>query len=235
MLRALAIVAAAALACSSAAGSAPRSARPDHATHGPSCRSGAVLTASAARNSPRVRLHPSVVARGRHSTITVSALEAPSLEALVVGATVRPGRAVSWTRLHRSPGGDWRGVLPASELRGVYRLELRIRRGSPVMRSDDWLVRVFARGTVCRPSFATPEAVARWWVGTLPSNAVLVATKRWPLAAGDHRDPRFHRKLVIAYSRAGHRAIDDRLGMFVTAVRDPSDGRWRLLEATVAP
>ena len=29
--------------------------------------------------------------------------------------------------------------------------------------------------------------------------------------------------------------MSHRLGMFVTAVRDGFDGRWRLLEATVVP
>ena len=98
-----------------------------------------------------------------------------------------------------------------------------------------WLLRVFARGTQARPSFSSPEGVAGWWVRTLPSPAKLVAVKRWPRPAFDRRDRRQHQLLVIAYSPTGHPAVRDRLGMFVTAVRDRPHGPWRLLEATVAP
>ena len=120
-------------------------------------------------------------------------------------------------------------------LRGIYPLELRIRPGSPVLRSDRWLLPVLARGTRSRPSFTTPEGVARWWVHTLPLDARVVAMKRWPRPEFDLRDRRRHQLLVVAYTLAGHRAVPDRLGMFVTAVRDGLRGPWRLLEATVAP
>jgi len=40
---------------------------------------------------------------------------------------------------------------------------------------------------------------------------------------------------VIAYSIAPKTKARDRLGIFVTAVRDGYHGRWRLLEATAAP
>jgi hypothetical protein len=144
------------------------------------------------------------------------------------------GKRVPWTRL-RFANGAWHGVLPASELRGVYPLELRVKRGAPILRSSHWALRVFARGTLSRPAFDTPEGAARWWLRTLPSHPTLVAMKRWPRPAYDLRDPRLHQLLVLAYSRAGRPAVRDRLGMFVTAVRDSVHGSWRLLEATAVP
>src|SRR6266508_1683007 len=127
----------------------------------------------------------------------------------------------------------WRGVLPAPEFRGEYPVELRIGPGTRVLRSNRWLLRVFARGTLERPVYRSPEAVARWWVSTLPGPATLEAMKRWPRPLFDKRDPRLHQLLVVAYSLPGGRAVRDRLGRFVTAVRDEQG--WRLLEATVTP
>jgi hypothetical protein len=59
--------------------------------------------------------------------------------------------------------------------------------------------------------------------------------RRWPLPADDRRDRHLHQLLVVAYDSPGHTAVKDRLGMFVTAVREGTGRRWRLLEATVAP
>jgi hypothetical protein len=97
------------------------------------------------------------------------------------------------------------------------------------------MLRVFAAGTRSRPSFATADDVARWWVRNVPEHARLVALRHWPRPAFDRRDRRLHQLLVVAYSPAGHPLLRDRLGMFVTAVRDGFNGRWRLLEATVEP
>lgn len=183
---------------------------------------------------PRLRLYPSVELRGRAATIRVTHVNVPSLEVKVVGGTSTLGTPLPWTRLHFAHGA-WRGVLPVPVLRGIYPLELRVREGGRVMGSGDWLLRVFALGTQSRPSFSTPEGVAGWWVRTVPFEGLLVATKRWPLSAGDLRDPRRHKKVVIAYTVAGHHAVEDRVGVFVTAVRAGVHGRWRLLEATVSP
>ena len=84
------------------------------------------------------------------------------------------------------------------------------------------------------PLFATPEGVAHWWARSV-AGGVLRASKRWPPPAFDRRDRRLHQLIVIAYSLPGSPAIADRLGMFVTAVRETIDGRWRLLEANVFP
>jgi hypothetical protein len=56
--------------------------------------------------------------------------------------------------------------------------------------------------------------------------------RRWPPPAFDLRDHKLHQMLVVAYRPRGRK---DRLGMFVTAVRETTGKRWRLLEATVAP
>ena len=55
------------------------------------------------------------------------------------------------------------------------------------------------------------------------------------LGRDDTHDPRRQQTVVIAYTLARHRAVSDRLGVFVTAVRASLNGRWRLLEASVAP
>ena len=185
-------------------------------------------------DAPQLRLSPVVILRGHNATITVTHTNVSSLEVRVVGATTNFGQPLPWTPL-RYKRGVWYGLLPAPELRGIYPLELRSRRGSPVLRSERWLLRVFARGTLSRPSFGTPEGVARAWVQALPLDARLVAMRRWRLSDGDLRDPRRHQRLVVAYTLAGHRTVADRLGMFVTAVRDALRGPWRLLEATVVP
>jgi hypothetical protein len=64
---------------------------------------------------------------------------------------------------------------------------------------------------------------------------VVAALRRWRRPDFDKRDPRLHRLFVVAYNPPGRPRVADRLGMFVTAVRDGYDGRWRLLEATVQP
>jgi hypothetical protein len=179
-----------------------------------------------------VRLSPPVVVLRRHATISVTGFEVRSLEVLLEGATQQLGKPLPWTPLHFSAGG-WRGVLPAPEFRGEYPVELRIGHGTRVLRSNRWLLRVFARGTLERPVYRSPEAVARWWVSRLPGPATLEAMKRWPRPRFDKRDPRLHQLLVVAYSLPGRRAVRDRLGMFVTAVRD--EHGWRLLEASVTP
>jgi len=196
---------------------------------------------SAARAGPPVpgavielKVQPRVVLRGHRATITVRGIKAPSLQVRVVGATANLGYLLPWTPLRLTRHG-WRGVLPAPEFRGVYRLHLRVARGAPVLRSDNWLLRVFAKGTLSRASFRTPEAVARSWLRTLPRHARLVASRRWPRPAFDRRDRQLHQLLVIAYTIDGHRTVRGRLGIFITAVRDDSKGPWRLLEATVVP
>ena len=182
--------------------------------------------------NPQVSLHPSVVMLRHSASVTVTGIAAPTLEVHLVGGSTALGRALPWTELTRV-GNTWRGTLPLPEFRGIYPIELRVARGGEVYRSDSWLLRVFARGTLSRPSFATPEAVARYWVGTVGGQ--MKALRLWPRPAFDRRDRRLHQLMVIAYSVAPKTKVRDRLGIFVTAVRDGYHGRWRLLEATAAP
>jgi hypothetical protein len=189
---------------------------------------------SGAARAPVVVAEPAVVGLGRPASITVHGFAGHRLQMRLAGATTAGGRPLGWEPLHLA-GAIWRGRAPKPALRGVYPIELRSGAGRPVIRSATWLIRVFALGTLARPAFATAEDVARWWVRALPEHARLVALKRWRRPAFDHRDRRLHQLLVVAYSPAGHPRVRDRLGMFITAVRDGYNGRWRLLEATVAP
>jgi hypothetical protein len=187
--------------------------------------------AAGATPTPTVRLSPEIVVLRQQASIAVDGVSVPSLQVRLAGATAALGRPLPWTQLHFARGA-WRATLPLPELRGVYPVLLRVGPGSPVLSSEHWLLHVFARGTLSRPLFDTPEGVARWWVRTLPARATLVALRRWPRPAFDRRDRRLHQLLVLAYHVAGKH---DRLGIFVTAVRDGFHGRWRLLEATAAP
>jgi len=183
---------------------------------------------------PQVLVVPNVVQLGQASVVTVSGVDAPTLQVRLVGASVHGGHPLPWTPLRRTRG-IWHAKLPTPELRGAYPIELRVRPGAPVMRSDGWLLRVFANGTLARPAFPTPEGVARWWVERRPGGATLVALKRWPRPAFDRRDRRLHQLLVLAYARTGRTDVKDRLGIFITAVRDGYGGKWRLLEASALP
>jgi hypothetical protein len=187
--------------------------------------------------APHVELRPAVVRLGQHASIAVSRIHTRSLQVLVAGATDAPGNRLAkqlpWRSL-RFVNGTWVGTLPAPDLRGVYPVVLRTGAGAVPLKSPELFLRVFAPGTSSRPSFENPEDVVRWWVRTVPQ-ANLVALKAWPRPGFDRRDTRLHRLFVVAYSPPGYEAIEDRLGMFVTAFRDGFDGRWRLLEATVEP
>ncbi|MFL5955386.1 MAG: hypothetical protein ACJ76I_14885 [Gaiellaceae bacterium] len=186
-----------------------------------------------AANAPlRVAVQPAIAKLYERSTIAVSGLESRSLEVRLVGASYVDGTPLPWRSL-RLLGSVWRGNLPTPALHGIYPIELRSAAGAPLTRSQLFL-RVFDPGTPSRPSFEDPADVARWWVRAVP-HATLVALKAWPRPAFDRRDRRLHRLFVVAYSLPGHPRASDRLGMFVTAVRDGYRGGWRLLEATVEP
>jgi hypothetical protein len=185
-------------------------------------------------SAPDIVLRPAVAELGSAATIAVSGIDVPSLQVRLVGATNSAAKPVGWQALTFKHGA-WRGTLPPPELRGIYPVELRVRAGSTVLRSAHWLYRVFAPGTLARPAFQAPEDVARWWVRTLPGQAKLVALRRWPRPAFDRRDLALHRLIVLAYTLKGHETVRERLGIFVTAVRDGYSGRWRLLEATALP
>jgi hypothetical protein len=194
-----------------------------------------VLAAAAvAVGTPQVTLSPAVVPLDQTATVTVSGIDAPTLQVHLLGSSERLGKAVPWTTLHRV-GKTWRATLPAPEFRGIYPIELRVARGSTVLRSDSWLLRVFAKGTLSLPSFKTPEEVAQYWVRLATGTGRLEALRHWPRPAFDRRVRKLHELMVIAYSPPWSSNKKDRLGIFVTAVRDGYHGRWRLLEATETP
>jgi hypothetical protein len=181
----------------------------------------------------QVRVHPPVVRLGEEATITASGIHAASVEVRLSGGTDPAGQPLPWMPL-RLAAATWHGTLPAPALRGVYPVEFRTAADASPLRPARVFLRVFAHGTQSRPAFDNPIDVVRWWVGTVP-RATLVALKPWPRPASDRRDFRMHRLFVVAYSPAGRPAVDDRLGIFVTAFRDGYRGPWRLLEATVQP
>lgn len=185
-------------------------------------------------SGPQVALHPDVVRLRHTASVTVTGIAAPTLEVHLQGGSTALGRALPWTVLRRV-GNSWQGTLPLPEFRGIYPIELRVARGGQVLRSDKWLLRVFARGTLSRPSFKTPEEVAAYWVSTVGAEARMQALRLWPRPAFDRRDRRLHQLMVIAYSPEPKTKVRDRLGIFITAVRDGYHGRWRLLEASAAP
>jgi hypothetical protein len=172
-------------------------------------------------------------------SIRVSGITARSVEVRLVGAIDRAGRAYEWTpyrwRALRLRRGTWRGLLPAPPLFGIYRLRLRLDHGRRFLSSSGWLVRVFPRGTMKRRSFSSNAGAVRNFVAHLPGDKVLVASRRWPLASFDHRDPRLNRLFVIAYAPRGDKLPRSRLGLFVTTARNGFHGRWRVLEATTQP
>jgi hypothetical protein len=187
----------------------------------------------------QVKLGRHVIDPFHSNSISISGLTARAVEVQLLGAIDLSGRAYEWApykwrRLHRRQG-VWHGVLPAPALPGIYQLRLRLNDGRKLVTSARWLERVFPHGTEARPSFATPAAVIRDYVAHLPGNRILVAVKRWPLPAYDHRDPRLQRLFVIAFAPRGRKRRDSEAGKFITTVRCGFHGRWRLLEATTAP
>ena len=187
---------------------------------------------AAGRAALHVAVRPAVVNLYGQSTIAVSGLDSRSLQVRLDGATYADGSHLRWQRLELVRG-VWRGSLETPVLHGLYRIELRTaERASPI--DTRLFLRVFAPGTRAHPVFSDPADAVRWWVRTVP-RATLVALKARPRPAYDRRDLRLHRLFVVAYSPAGHPRVSDRLGMFVTVVRDGYHGRWRLLEATVEP
>ena len=183
---------------------------------------------------PIVSTQPKIVRPNQEATVIVHGYaRSTSLWVRLAGATDSENVPAGWTPLRRS-GAVWTGRLSPPKLRGVYLIQLRTRPADPIIRSQRWLLRVLPIGTLSRRSYSTPQAVVRWWVRTVP-HATVAAVKRWQPVSWDHRDPRLQQLFVVAYSPRGHPAISDRLGMFVTAVRNSFNGPWLFLEATIVP
>lgn len=199
----------------------------------------AAQTPGAHRAQVRLSLRTPVIDLFHSASVRVSGMSGQRAEVRLLGANDRTGLAYEWSpypwQRMRSRQGTSRGVLPAPPLPGIYQLQLRLEPGHRLLSRASWLLRVFPRGTESRQTFAKPAAVARDYVAHLPGDQVLVALRRWPMAAFDHRDRHLHRLFVIAYSPRGDNRPSARLGKFITAVRDGFHGRWRLLEATTGP
>jgi hypothetical protein len=183
--------------------------------------------------TPRVSFQPAVVVLGGRATLLVVGWQAARLEVALAGATDRTGRLLGW-RAARRQGPAWVVDLPRPALRGIYPVLLRERAGAPVTRSTRWLLRIFRRQTAHEPTFTTPADAVRWWVRVVRHGKV-AALKRWQRSALDKRDPKLHRLFVVAFNPPGRPGVANRLGRFVTAVRDGYSGPWRLLEANVQP
>jgi len=184
--------------------------------------------------SPTVAIAPPVVRLHEAAKVDVRGLaSAAAVDVWLRGASMPSGSPLPWIHLRRMHR-VWVGRLGRPALRGVYPVELRLRPGGARLVSDRWLLRVLPPGTLDRPSFEAPEEVASWWVANV-AHGTLAAVRPWPLPANDRRDPELHRLFVVAYDPAGTTDAASRLGIWITAVRDGSGGRWRLLEATIQP
>lgn len=191
-------------------------------------------SATNGRPEPIVSTRPTVVRLNQQAIVIVRGyVPSRGLQVRLAGATDSQNVPATWIPLqHR--GIVWTGPLPQPKLRGIYLIQLRAGPADPIIQSPGWLFRVFAVGTLARPSFTTPQEVIHWWVRSV-AHATVAALKRWQTVTWDHRDNRLHQVFVVAYSPPGDPAINDRLGMFVTAVRNGFHGRWRFLEAAIVP
>jgi len=195
-------------------------------------------TTADGRRGIQLSLRPSVIDLYHSVSVSVSGSAIHGAEIRLLGANDRRGLAYEWKpypwRRLRLVDGTWRCVLSAPPLLGIYQVQLRLDAGHRLMVSPHWLVRVFAHG-ISRRSFPTPDAAVRDFVARLPGGQVVVASRRWPQARFDHRDPRLHRIFAIAYAHLRDDPPSSRLGLFVTTIRNGFRGRWLVLEATVEP
>ena len=189
------------------------------------------------RQVVHVALGSRVIGHFHSNSIRVRGLTARSVDVRLIGANDMTGRAYHWApyrwRPLRLSRGTWRGALRAPVMLGIYQLQLRLDHGRKLLTDTRWLERVFPYETEARRAFRTPADVIQDYVAHLPGRKELVATRPWPLASYDHRNPRLHRLFAIAYAPRGK--TGPRLGRFVTTVREGFNGRWRLLQVTTQP
>jgi len=169
-----------------------------------------------------------ITAQADHPVVRLYEPISVTVEGAAGATAVAVGLAGTWTSL-RADHGRWRGVLASPGSLGIYPLDVKTRPGGRVVADAGWL-RVFEPGTLSRPSFATPDEVATWWVETI-AHGTVVAVRRWPQLLFDRRDLRLHQLFVVAYDTPAH----NYLGIWITAVREGYAGRWRLLEASIFP
>ncbi len=237
----IAAVAAVAIASvATVAAAKPARQHTDNATATPSALVSQLATIRAATakskqsGQPIVSTQPTIVHPNRKAIVIVRGYaHLTRLWVRIAGATDNENVPDTWAPLHHS-GAIWTGRLSRSKLPGIYLIQLRAGPADPIIRSQRWLLRVLPIGTLSRRSYSTPLAVVRWWVRTVAQGTV-DAVRRWQPVTWDHRDPLLHQVFVVAYSPPGKPAVGDRLGMFVTAVRNGFTGHWLFLEATIVP
>jgi hypothetical protein len=160
--------------------------------------------------------------------------EATAVEVQLEGASSVFGTLFPWIALQRRRNGDWLAGLPQPVLPGIYPIRLRTRPKFAISLAEVAYLRVYWDGTDTRPLFPTPEQVATWWVRQV-AGGTLVAIRRWPRQPIDHRLTSLNRLFVVAYSPHGNLAPQERLGVWITAVREGYRGEWRLLDEDVTP
>lgn len=183
----------------------------------------------------RITVTPRTIVPYGWARIEVNGLpDATAVAVQLEGASGVLGTLFPWIALRRRRDGNWLAPLPQPMLPGIYPIKLRTRPKLAISLAESAYLRVYWDGTETRPLFPTPEQVAEWWVRTV-TGGTLVAIRRWPRQAIDHRLASLHRLFVVAYSPRGRPAQQERLGAWITAVREGYRGRWRLLEAAVTP
>jgi hypothetical protein len=150
---------------------------------------------------------PRVVPEYDSASITVNGLAGGrSVEVRMLGASGIRGTLLPWIKLHSSHSAQ-------NEI--VY-------------------LRVYDGGTDFQPLFVAPEEVAAWWATQIAGGS-LVAVRRWHRTDFDHRLSSLHRVFVIGYDPSGDPASPDKLGAWITAVKEGYHGKWHLLEASTTP
>ena len=183
----------------------------------------------------RITVTPRIVTPYGWATIEVDGVpEATAVAVKLEGASGVLGTPIPWIALGRQRDGNWLARLPQPVLPGIYPIELRTRPKLAISLAEVAYLRVYWDGTNTRPLFPTPEQVAAWWVRNV-AGGTLVAIRPWPRQPIDHRLASLHRLFVVAYSPHSSPAPQERLGVWITAVREGYRGAWRLLEATVTP
>jgi hypothetical protein len=198
-----------------------------------------LVTPATVRTAPttdrvRIIVTPRVVAPDGWAKIEVVGLaDASAVDARLIGASGVTGKPMPWIGLHRH-GESWTVRLPQPVLAGIYPIQVRTRPRLVITPAVTSYLRVYWPGTVTHPLFATPEQVVESWVRDVVGGTV-EAIRPWPGTAIDHRLPALHRLFVVAYDPPQQQAGQDRLGVWITAVREGFGGQWRLLEAGVTP
>jgi hypothetical protein len=193
-------------------------------------------TVRTAPNADRVRIivTPRVVAPEDWARIEVVGLrDVSSVDARLIGASGVTGKPSPWVELRRH-GDNWTIRLPQPVLAGIYPIEVRTRPSVVIAPAVTAYLRVYWPGTMTQPLFSDPEQVAESWVRHVAGGTV-EAIRPWPGTAIDHRLQALHRLFVVSYDPPHDHAEQDRLGAWITAVREGFGGRWRLLEASVTP